>query len=65
MLLSGTACLISSIAACALDGVRAARKISFGLCLASCKIVSLPRPALPGRCQFSSLMNMRKSTDRL
>jgi hypothetical protein len=32
---SGTAVLISAIAASAFDGVRAARKISLGLCFAS------------------------------
>ena len=47
MLLFGTLCLISAMAASALEGVRAARKISLGDCFASCKTVSLPRPVLP------------------
>lgn len=43
----GTADLMSWIADSALEGVRAARKISFGLCFASCRTDSLPRPVLP------------------
>ena len=39
--------LISLIASVALDSVRAPRKIFSGLCLASWRIVSLPRPAFP------------------
>ncbi|KAH6961840.1 hypothetical protein BKA56DRAFT_599295 [Ilyonectria sp. MPI-CAGE-AT-0026] len=43
----GTALRMSSIAARALDLVRAARKICAGLCLLSCRMVSFPRPILP------------------
>ena len=49
MLLLGTAAWMSAMAASALDCVRAARKISRGECLASWRMVSLPRPVLPGR----------------
>ena len=41
--------LIDSMAAVALDSVRAARKILAGLCFESWRIVSLPRPAFPER----------------
>lgn len=47
ILASGTADCISLMAASAFEGVRAARKILSGLCLANCMTVSLPRPALP------------------
>lgn len=43
----GTLFLISAMAASALDGVRAARKISLGLCFASWRTVSFPSPVLP------------------
>jgi len=44
----GTAMTISAIADSALDRVRAARYISLGSCLASCRMVSFPSPAFPG-----------------
>ena len=47
ILLLGTALVISAMAASALEAVRAARKTSWGLCLASWRTVSFPRPVLP------------------
>lgn len=49
----GTEAWISWIAVSAFERVRAARKISLGLCLASWWIDSLPRPVFPG-LYFSS-----------
>ena len=45
---AGTAFLISTMVFSAFDGVRAARYICAGLCFASCRTVSAPRPVFPG-----------------
>ena len=49
MVASGDVDLISSMAASALEGVLAAKKICSGLCFARCFIDSFPSPVLPER----------------